>query len=160
MDAAAPRRDATEVQDQLLAEAEAAAPAEAAKEDGHASVAASTVNLVKSIVGAGVLALPAGVAAFSDAGTAWPADGADRPMTGVPRRRTPSACSAGCAAPTTPRRTRTHSRASAEKSAWVVTLCCGSTPFLACLAYSIIMGDAAASLRGGDHTRGPKSALR
>ena len=59
----------------LLAEAEAAAPpAEAAKEDEGASVAASTVNLVKSIVGAGVLALPAGVAAFSDAGPAlWPA---------------------------------------------------------------------------------------
>ena len=57
----------------LLAEAEAAAPAEAPKEEG-ASVAASTVNLVKSIVGAGVLALPAGVAAFSDAGPAlWPA---------------------------------------------------------------------------------------
>jgi len=47
----------------LLAEAEAAAPpAEAPKEDEGASVAASTVNLVKSIVGAGVLALPAGVA--------------------------------------------------------------------------------------------------
>ena len=58
----------------LLAEAEAAAPAEAAKEDEGASVAAATVNLVKSIVGAGVLALPAGVAAFSDAGPAlWPA---------------------------------------------------------------------------------------
>ena len=33
-----------------------------------------------------------------------------------------------------------------EKSAWVVTACCTFTPALACLSYSIIMGDAFAAL--------------
>ena len=131
----------------LLAEAEAAAPpAEAPKEDEGASVAASTVNLVKSIVGAGVLALPAGVAAFSDAGPAlWPATALITALGAA------SAYSFGvlgrvCGAYDAETYKDAWARSVGEKSAWVVTLCCTLTPFLACLAYSIIMGDAAASL--------------
>jgi amino acid permease len=119
----------------LLAEAEAAAPpAEAPKEEG-ASVAASTVNLVKSIVGAGVLALPAGVAAFSDAGPAlWPATALITALGAA------SAYSFGvlgrvCGAYDAETYKDAWARSVGEKSAWVV-----------CLAYSIIMGDAAASL--------------
>ena len=90
------------------------------------------VNLVKSIVGAGVLALPAGVAAFSDAGPAlWPATALITALGAA------SACSferarRGVRRPTalTPRRTRTpRARSVGEKSAWVVTLCCTLTPF-------------------------------
>ena len=99
----------------LLAEAEAAAPAEAAKTRG-ASVAASAVGLVRPIVGAGVLALPAGVAAFSDAGPAlWPATalsalGAASAYSFGVLGRVAGAYDAG--------RTRTPGRSVGEKSAW------------------------------------------
>ena len=44
--------------------------AAAAEEEGKAGLSTSTANLVKSIVGSGVLSLPVGVAAFSSARTA------------------------------------------------------------------------------------------
>jgi sodium-coupled neutral amino acid transporter 11 len=47
-----------------------AAAAAAAEDEGKAGLSASTANLVKSIVGSGVLSLPVGVAAFSSARTA------------------------------------------------------------------------------------------
>ena len=43
------------------------AAAAAAEDEGKAGLSASTANLVKSIVGSGVLSLPVGVAAFSSA---------------------------------------------------------------------------------------------
>ena len=46
------------------------AAAAAAEDEGKAGLSASTANLVKSIVGSGVLSLPVGVAAFSSARTA------------------------------------------------------------------------------------------
>jgi sodium-coupled neutral amino acid transporter 11 len=46
------------------------AAAAAAEDEGKAGLTASTANLVKSIVGSGVLSLPVGVAAFSSARTA------------------------------------------------------------------------------------------
>ena len=42
----------------------------AAQDEGKAGLSSSTANLVKSIVGSGVLSLPVGVAAFSSARTA------------------------------------------------------------------------------------------
>ena len=123
--------------------AEAAPAAEAATET---NVAASTVNLVKSIVGAGVLALPAGVAAFSDTKPAlWSATALITALGAA------SAYSFGvlgrvCGAYDADTYKDAWAKSVGEKSAWVVTFCCTLTPFLACLAYSIIMGDAAASL--------------
>ena len=143
----------------LLAEAEAAAPpAEAAKEDEGASVAASTVNLVKSIVGAGVLALPAGVAAFSDAGPAlWPATALITALGAA------SAYSFGvlgrvCGAYDAETYKDAWARSVGEKSAWVVTLCCTLTPFLACLAYSICLLYTSPSPRDRQKSRMPSSA--
>ena len=46
------------------------AAAAAVEDEGKAGLTASTANLVKSIVGSGVLSLPVGVAAFSSARTA------------------------------------------------------------------------------------------
>ena len=46
-----------------------ASTATAVKKGGDASVATSTFNLAKSIVGAGVLSLPSGIAFFSDSKT-------------------------------------------------------------------------------------------
>ena len=70
----APQKAPTRLLAPLRAEAAPAEPAPVAASAEAASVAASTINLVKSIVGAGVLALPAGVAAFADAKPAlWPA---------------------------------------------------------------------------------------
>ena len=46
------------------------AAAAAVEDEGKAGLSASTANLVKSIVGSGVLSLPVGVAAFSSARTA------------------------------------------------------------------------------------------
>ena len=93
-----------------------------------------------------MLALPAGVAAFSDAGPAlWPATALITALGAA------SAYSFGvlgrvCGAYDAETYKDAWARSVGEKSAWVVTLCCTLTPFLACLAYSIIMGDAAASL--------------
>ena len=128
-----------------VAPAAAAAAAPAAEAAG-ASVAASTINLVKSIVGAGVLALPAGVSAFADAkGAVWPAAGILTGL-GLLSAYTFGVLGRVCGAYDAETYRDAWAKSVGEKSAWVVTACCTLTPFLACLSYSIIMGDAFASL--------------
>ena len=130
----------------LLAEAEAAAPpAEAPKEEG-ASVAASTVNLVKSIVGAGVLSLPSGIAAFADVGAAlYPAMGL---LVGLGAFSAYSFYSLGrlCADNDAASYGEAYSKAVGERTAFLVPFACTLTPILACLSYSIIIGDAFSAL--------------
>lgn len=110
------------------------------------SVSTGTINLVKSIVGAGVLSLPAGVGAFADSKAAVLPAAAILTALGAASAYSFSVLGRVCAAYDVDTYKDAWAKSVGEKSAWVVTACCTFTPALACLSYSIIMGDAFAAL--------------
>ena len=110
------------------------------------SVSTGTINLVKSIVGAGVLSLPAGVGAFADSKAAVLPAAAILIALGAASAYSFSVLGRVCAAYDVDTYKDAWAKSVGEKSAWVVTACCTFTPALACLSYSIIMGDAFAAL--------------
>ena len=110
------------------------------------TVAASSANLVKSIVGAGVLSLPSGIAAFADVGAALaPAMGL---LVGLGAFSAYSFYSLGrlCADNDATSYGEAYAKAVGERTAFLVPLACTVTPILACLSYSIIIGDAFSAL--------------
>lgn len=110
------------------------------------TVSTGTINLVKSIVGAGVLSLPAGVGAFADSKAAVLPAAAILTALGAASAYSFSVLGRVCAAYDVDTYKDAWAKSVGEKSAWVVTACCTFTPALACLSYSIIMGDAFAAL--------------
>mmetsp|Transcript_24485 Transcript_24485/g.79110 ORF Transcript_24485/g.79110 Transcript_24485/m.79110 type:complete len:456 (-) Transcript_24485:302-1669(-) len=113
------------------------------------SVTSGTLNLVKSIVGAGVLALPAGVAAFAEGQRIAMAPAA-LVMVALGAASAYSFAILGrmCGAAGVETYREAWSEIVGKKSSWVVTSCVTMTPLFACLAYSIILGDSFSSLFG------------
>lgn len=105
------------------------------------SVSAGTVNLVKSIVGAGVLALPSGIGAYSNAPAALVPASAIVVLLGIASAYSFGILGRVCAATDTESYREAWGKLMGPKSVWVVTSCCTITPLFACLAYAIIVGD-------------------
>jgi hypothetical protein len=113
---------------------------------GQASLASSTFNLAKSIVGAGVLSLPAGVAFFSDSPSALLPASIICAVFGIVAAYSFSSIGRVC------RDTKSHSFQEAwektvdKNSAWLISGSITSMCFLASLTYSIVIGDAFSAL--------------
>lgn len=112
----------------------------------ESSVAAGTLNLVKSIVGAGVLALPAGVAAFSVSPLALIPASTMVLVLGALSAYSFAVLGRVCASYEASSYREAWEKTIGEKTAWIVTACCTITPLFACLAYAIIIGDSFAAL--------------
>lgn len=126
----------------------AAAAATAADDDDKTSLSASTFNLIKACVGSGVLALPAGVAAFSDSTAALLPATAILCGLGVLSAYSFAMLgrlnAAGEVASTS--LGNLWENEIGESSSWLVTLSCLLTPLGAALAFSIMLGDMLSSL--------------
>mmetsp|Transcript_948 Transcript_948/g.1694 ORF Transcript_948/g.1694 Transcript_948/m.1694 type:complete len:485 (+) Transcript_948:46-1500(+) len=135
---------------QFALQADAFAPADASAAAAPApttttGLPTSTFNLIKACVGAGVLSLPAGVAAFSSSPAALvPASALMVTLGGL------SAYSFNTIGKLSQHTNATSLstiwESTVSPSAWPVSLACFLTPLGAALSYSIILGDATTSL--------------
>ena len=113
---------------------------------GDSTVASSTFNLAKSIVGCGVLSLPSGIAFFSDApGAILPASLICAAM-GIMGGYTFSVIGRACEQHGVSTYQDAWAKSVDEKSAWVISASITTMCFFACLAYSIIIADSFTSL--------------
>mmetsp|Transcript_9168 Transcript_9168/g.13373 ORF Transcript_9168/g.13373 Transcript_9168/m.13373 type:complete len:544 (-) Transcript_9168:1398-3029(-) len=103
-------------------------------------------NLVKTIVGAGVLGIPAGIAAFGNAPSAiWPGIGLIALM-GTLSCYGFSAVGRICAYTGATSYGEAWSKSVGEKTKWVPALCCLLVTLQSVLAYSMILADSVPSL--------------
>lgn len=115
---------------------------------GTSSVSTATFNLIKNIMGAGVLSLPSGVAAFSGNPYALiPAA-----LLTVAMGKLSGYCfqliARSCDLNNVETYVESWEKAVSPKSAWIIPAACTFKTFCACLAYSIIIGDSFSSLLG------------
>merc|ERR1719162_2448175 len=121
------------------------AAAAAVEDEGKAGLSASTANLVKSIVGSGVLSLPVGVAAFSSARTAILPAIALLAVAGAISGYCFSAVGRVCAATGSKSWGEAWSKSVGESTAWVPSALIGILtlsvlPSLAALGFTSILG--------------------
>lgn len=128
--------------------ARAAAAAAKAEDDDKTSLSASTFNLIKACVGSGVLALPAGVAAFADSKQALlPASAMVVCLGGLSAYSFAMLGRLNAAGETVSTSLgNLWENEIGESSSWLVTLSCLLTPLGAALAFSIMLGDMLSSL--------------
>ena len=113
---------------------------------GEATIASSTFNLAKSIIGAGVLSLPSGVAFFSDsAGALVPAVSILTCM-GLVAAYTFSLIGKACEQHGATTFKEAWAKSVDPKTAWLISGGITAKCFFASLAYSIIIGDSFTSL--------------
>ncbi|KAJ1445204.1 transmembrane amino acid transporter protein-domain-containing protein [Pelagophyceae sp. CCMP2097] len=110
------------------------------------SAVTSTFNLAKNIIGSGVLALPAGVAAFSDSRLALGPAVSLIVVLGVLSAYCFTLVGRACAALGSRTYRGAWERAVGEDSGWLITLLCVFKCLTGCLAYTIILGDTGTSL--------------
>ena len=126
----------------------AAAAAAQADDDDKTSLSASTFNLIKACVGSGVLALPAGVAAFADSKQALLPASVILVSLGALSAYSFAMLGRLNAAGKTVSTSLGNlwENEIGESSSWLVTLSCLLTPLGAALAFSIMLGDMLSSL--------------
>ena len=110
-------------------------------EEGKSSMQAATFNLVKAIVGAGVLSLPAGVAAFADEKSAVLPAVALVSFAGFLSAYNFSLIGRLCAFTGATSYANVWERSIGEATAWIPAGACTCKTFLAILAYSMILGE-------------------
>ena len=113
---------------------------------GDATITTSSFNLAKNIVGAGVLALPSGVAFFSDSGLALLPAIAMMSMMGAASAYTFSSVGKCCADHNVLTFKEAWSKSVGPKSAWIISFASLSMCFFGTLVASIIIGDSFAAL--------------
>jgi sodium-coupled neutral amino acid transporter 11 len=113
---------------------------------GDASIASSTFNLAKSIVGCGVLSLPSGIAYFSDHKMAVVPASIICILMGVMAAYTFSLIGRTCDKYGATSFQEAWAKSVDEKSAWTMSASITAMCFLASLAYSIIIGDSFTAL--------------
>ncbi|CAM9399088.1 unnamed protein product [Phaeothamnion confervicola] len=106
-----------------------------------APVGGAMFNLVKNIIGSGILALPAGVAAFSGARGAMVPAAAMTVALGALSGYCFSLIGRACAATGAKTYGEAWSRTVGAGTAWLPSGSCTAKTFFACLSYSIIIGD-------------------
>ena len=113
---------------------------------GDATIATSTFNLAKSIIGAGVLSLPSGVAFFSDAPLALLPATAILTVMGLLSAYTFSIIGKACEKHNATTFKDVWSKSVGPDSAWAISGAITAKCFFASLAYSIIIGDTFSAL--------------
>lgn len=123
-----------------------AAESTPSKKGGEASIASSTFNLAKSIIGAGVLSLPSGVAFFADdPAAAIPASIICATM-GLLSAYTFSLIGKSCEKHNAQSFQDAWAKSVDPKTAWIISAGITSKCLLASLAYTIIIGDSFTAL--------------
>ncbi|CAM9219633.1 unnamed protein product [Choristocarpus tenellus] len=112
-------------------------------------MAQSIFNLVKNVMGAGMLSLPSGVAAFSDSRNAVVPAGAIVAILGALSAYTFSLIGRSCAESKAESYEQSWARSVGEKSSWLPAGACVATCFAGCLAYTLIIGDSFSALLQG-----------
>jgi sodium-coupled neutral amino acid transporter 11 len=113
---------------------------------GEATVTTSTFNLAKSIIGAGVLSLPSGVAFFSDSPLALLPATAILTVMGLLSAYTFSIIGKACEKHNSTTFKDVWSKSVGPNSAWAISGAITAKCFFASLAYSIIIGDTFSAL--------------
>ena len=113
---------------------------------GSSDVPASVFNLAKTILGAGILSLPSGVAAFTDdAGGLWPASGLLLAM-GLISAYSFASIGRACRVHDVRTFSDAWGKSVDPKSAVVISSVITLKTFFSCLAFSIIIGDSFSSI--------------
>jgi amino acid permease len=115
---------------------------------GTATVASEIFNLVKAIVGVGVLSLPAGIAAFGDAPSALVPALALIAIIGVLSGYGFAIIGRVCAYTGATSYRDAWSRSVGEGTSWIPAWSTTLKTFLACLAFSMVLADTFSSLLG------------
>ncbi|CBJ49079.1 conserved unknown protein [Ectocarpus siliculosus] len=105
------------------------------------TVGRSIFNLIKNVVGAGILAIPGGVTAFSQSRAAVVPTVAMIVALGGMSGYCFSLIGRVCAATGASSYGDAWSKTIGEKTSWLPTSSCTAKTFFACMAYSIIIGD-------------------
>ena len=113
---------------------------------GTSSIATSTFNLAKSIIGAGVLSLPSGVAFLADEPSALIPSAILCTLFGVVAAYSFSAIGRICKENDAKSFQEAWEKIVSPKSAWLISGSITALCFLASLAYCIILGDSFSSL--------------
>ncbi len=113
---------------------------------GDSSISTSTFNLAKSIIGAGVLSLPNGVAFFSSDPKALIPSSIICVIFGLVASYTFSSIGKVCQETKSKSFKEAWSNTVNPRSAWMITASITAMCFFASLAYSIIIGDSFSSL--------------
>lgn len=113
---------------------------------GESTIATSTFNLAKSVIGAGVLSLPSGVAFFSDEPAALIPASVICAFFGMVAAYTFSSIGNICREYDAKSFQEAWAKSVSQKSAWIISTSITALCFLASLAYSIIIGDSFTSL--------------
>jgi hypothetical protein len=116
------------------------------KTGGSASIATSTFNLAKSVIGAGVLSLPSGVAFLADEPSALIPSAALCTLFGIVAGYSFSAIGRICKENNANTFQEAWEKVVNPKTAWLISGSITALCFLASLAYSIILGDSFSSL--------------
>ena len=110
-------------------------------QSGKSSLSTAMFNLVKGIVGVGVLSLPVGVAAFGDAKSAIIPAVALITVMGSFSGYNFSLIGRVCAYTGASSYSNAWEKSVGEKSAWIPALACTCKTFLAVLAYSMVLAE-------------------
>jgi amino acid permease len=113
---------------------------------GSASLSASTFNLAKSIIGAGVLSLPSGVAFFADEPSALMPASVICAVFGLVAAYSFSSIGKVCRDTKSKSFQEVWEKTVSPKTAWTISGSITAMCFLASLAYSIFIGDSFTSL--------------
>lgn len=116
------------------------------KKGGEATISTSTFNLAKSIIGAGVLSLPSGVAFFSDEPSAILPASIICALMGALAGYSFSLIGRACDQHKSDSFQDAWAKSVNPKSAWMISAAITAKCFLASLAYSIIIGDSFTAL--------------
>ena len=109
-------------------------------------MASTTFNIAKSIIGAGVLSLPSGVAFFADQPRALIPASIMTAVMGVVAAYSYSLIGKACEQHNTNSFQEAWERSADPKTAWIISAGITAQCFLASLAYSIIIGDSFTSI--------------
>jgi len=115
-------------------------------EGGDATIQTSIFNLAKSIIGAGVLSLPSGVAFFADDPKALIPSSIICAVFGLAAAYSFSSVGKICQETKSKSFQEAWGNTVSKNSAWVISASITAMCFLASLAYSIIIGDSFTSL--------------
>ena len=113
---------------------------------GASSMSSSVFNLVKACIGAGVLAFPSGIAAFSDTSAALIPSAAILFVLGFVSAYSFYSIGRVCKETDSDSIGEAWNKIVSENSRWVVDASCFVTPLGAALSFSIILGDLCSSV--------------
>ena len=118
---------------------------------GDTTVAATTFNIAKSIIGSGVLTLPSGVAFFADSPSALIPASLMCATMGLTAAYTFSSIGKACEQHDSKSFQDVWGKSVDPKTGWVLTTGITAKCFLASLAYSIVIGDSFSSIANTFH---------